>query len=129
MSDPFPDDVLYHPEHGWARPDGGEAALGITSFATDQLGEIVQFQLPEANQQISKDKSYGEVESYKALSELISPVSGTVLEANAAVADDPSSVNADPYGAGWLIRVVLSDPSELEGLLDPAGYREILGND
>jgi glycine cleavage system H protein len=125
-SESYPDDLLYHPEHDWARAEDGEAVLGITWFALDALGELVHFEPPTVGQALSKDESYGEVESVKAVSELIAPVSGTVLAVNDAVVEEPSTVNDDPYGAGWLVRVTLSDPAELEALLDVAAYRELL---
>jgi glycine cleavage system H protein len=122
----YPDDLLYHPEHDWARLEGGEALLGITWFALDSLGELVHFEPPAVGQQILKDGSYGEVESVKAVSELVAPLSGTVLEVNTAVADEPATVNDDPYGAGWLVRIALANPAEADGLLDVAAYRELL---
>jgi glycine cleavage system H protein len=125
-SESYPEDLLYHPEHDWARIEEGDALLGITWFALDALGELVHFEPPELGQTLAKDGSYGEVESVKAVSELIAPLSGTVLEVNAAVVAEPSTVNDDPYGAGWLVRISLSDPSELEVLLDVAAYRELL---
>jgi glycine cleavage system H protein len=125
-SESYPEDLLYHPEHDWARIEEGEALLGITWFALDALGELVHFEPPELGQTLAKDGSYGEVESVKAVSELIAPLSGRVLEVNAAVVAEPSTVNEDPYGAGWLVRISLSDPSELEVLLDVAAYRELL---
>jgi glycine cleavage system H protein len=125
-SESYPVELLYHPEHDWARAEGGEALLGITWFALDSLGELVHFEPPQVGQELSKDESYGEVESVKAVSELIAPLSGTVLEVNGAVVEDPSTVNDDPYGGGWLVRISLSEPSELEALLDVTAYRELL---
>ena len=124
----YPDDLLYHPEHDWARLEGGEAQLGITWFALESLGELVYFEPPQLGQVLEKDGSYGEVESVKAVSELVAPLSGTVLEVNAAAVADPASVNGDPYGAGWLVRILLRDPTEADALLDAAGYRELLAS-
>jgi glycine cleavage system H protein len=122
----YPDDLLYHPEHDWARVDGDEAVLGITWHAQDALGELVHYEPPDVGATISKDASYGEIESVKAVSDLISPLSGEVLEVNQQVVDAPETVNEDPYGAGWLIRIRLGDPSERDQLLDLAGYRKVL---
>ena len=124
----YPDDLLYHPEHDWARIDGDEAVLGITWFAIDALGELVHYEPPAVGARIAKDSSYGEVESVKAVSDLISPLSGEVLEVNQAVVDAPETVNEDPYGNGWLIRVRLSDPGEASSLLDPGAYRDVLAS-
>ena len=124
----YPDDLLYHPEHDWARIDGDEAVLGITWFAVDALGELVHYEPPIVGAQVAKDGSYGEVESVKAVSDLISPLSGEVLEVNQAVVDAPETVNDDPYGNGWLIRIRLSDPSEASALLDLGGYRDVLAS-
>jgi glycine cleavage system H protein len=124
----YPDDLKYHPEHDWARVDGGEATLGVTWFAQDALGELVHFEPPDEGSNVSKDQSYGEVESVKAVSDLISPLSGEVLEVNAKVVDAPETVNEDPYGEGWLIRIRLSDPSEVDALQDAAAYRSALEN-
>jgi glycine cleavage system H protein len=122
-SESYPDDLKYHTEHDWARVDGGEATLGITWFAQDALGELVHYEAPEVGSRIQKDGPYGEVESVKAVSDLISPLSGEVLEVNAKVVDAPETVNDDPYGEGWLVRIRLSDASEVESLLDAAAYR------
>jgi glycine cleavage system H protein len=122
----YPDDLLYHPEHDWARIDGDEAVLGITWFAVDALGELVHYEPPTVGARVAKDGSYGEVESVKAVSDLISPLSGEVLEVNQAVVDAPETVNEDPYGEGWLVRIRLSEPGEASALLDLAGYREVL---
>jgi glycine cleavage system H protein len=124
----YPDDLKYHPEHDWARIDGDEATLGVTWFAQDALGELVHFEPPDEGSNVSKDQSYGEVESVKAVSDLISPLSGEVLEVNAKVVDAPETVNDDPYGEGWLIRIRLSDPSEVDALQDAAAYRTSLEN-
>jgi glycine cleavage system H protein len=122
----YPDDLKYHPEHDWARVEGDEATLGITWFAQDALGELVHFEPPEEGAAVAKDASYGEVESVKAVSELIAPLSGEVLAVNEEVADAPETVNEDPYGDGWLVRVRLSDPSEVDSLLDAGAYRALL---
>ena len=120
----YPGDLRYHPEHDWARVDGDEAVFGITWFAQDALGELVHYEPPDEGSTIAKDESYGEVESVKAVSDLISPLSGEVLEVNAKVVDEPETVNDDPYGEGWLVRIRLSDPSEVDSLLDAAAYRQ-----
>jgi glycine cleavage system H protein len=119
----YPDDLKYHPEHDWARLDGDEATLGITWFAQDALGELVHFEAPAVGANVSKDQSYGEVESVKAVSDVIAPLSGEVLEVNQKAVDEPEVVNDDPYGDGWLIRVRMSDTSEVDQLLDVEAYR------
>ena len=122
----YPDELKYHREHDWARIDGGEATLGITWFAQDALGELVHFEPPEQGATISKDETYGEVESVKAVSDVIAPLSGEVLEVNSKVVDAPETVNEDPYGEGWLIRIRLSEPDEASSLLDVAAYKRVL---
>jgi glycine cleavage system H protein len=122
----YPDDLKYHREHDWARVDGDEAVLGVTWFAGDALGELVHFEPPEAGATIAKDTSYGEVESVKAVSDVIAPLSGEVLEINQKVVDAPETVNEDPYGEGWLIRIRLSKPAELDALLDASAYTQFL---
>ena len=122
----YPDELKYHKEHDWARIDGDEAVLGITWFAQDSLGELVHYEAPQEGTTITKDTSYGEVESVKAVSEVIAPLSGEVLEVNQKVVDEPETVNADPYGDGWLIRIRLSDPSEADALLDADAYKQVV---
>jgi glycine cleavage system H protein len=122
----YPEGLKYHPEHDWAKVDGDTATIGITWYAQDALGEIVHFEPPEQESSVAKDESYGEVESVKAVSDLVSPLSGEVTEVNQAVVDEPEKINDDPYGEGWLIKVRLSDPSEVDGLLDVAAYKELL---
>ena len=122
----YPEDLKYHAEHDWARVDGDEAVLGVTWFAQDSLGELVHYEPPEVGATIAKDASYGEVESVKAVSDLIAPLSGEVLEVNQQVVDAPETVNEDPYENGWLVRIRLSDPSEVDALLDLAAYKQIL---
>jgi glycine cleavage system H protein len=122
----YPDDLRYHPEHDWARIDGDEATFGITWFAQDALGELVHYEAPEAGTTVAKDQTYAEVESVKAVSDVIAPLSGEILEVNAAVADAPETVNAEPYGEGWLVRVRLSDPAEVGSLMDADDYRRHL---
>lgn len=122
----YPDDVLYHPEHDWARIDGEQATFGVTWYAQDTLGEVVFFDPPEIGAQVSKDAAYTEVESVKAVSDVISPLSGEVVAVNDALADAPETINSDPYGDGWLIKVKLTDPSEQDALLDAAGYEATL---
>jgi glycine cleavage system H protein len=125
-SESYPDDLQYHPEHDWARIDGDEAVLGVTWYAQDALGELVHYEAPDVGSTVTKDSSYGEVESVKAVSDLISPLSGEVLEVNAKVVDAPETVNDDPYGEGWLIRIRMSNQDELGRLLDVAGYKKVL---
>jgi len=125
-SESYPDDLLYHPEHDWARIEGDEAVLGVTWYATDALGELVHYEPPDVGSTVGKDASYGEVESVKAVSDLISPLSGEVLEVNQKVVDAPETVNEDPYGDGWLIRIRLTNADEKAGLLDLAAYKKIL---
>jgi glycine cleavage system H protein len=122
----YPDELRYHREHDWARIEDGEATLGITWFAQDSLGELVHFEPPEQGATIGKDSSYGEVESVKAVSEVISPLSGEVLAVNEKVVEAPETVNEDPYGEGWLVRIRLADPAEADALLDSAAYKQIL---
>ena len=122
----YPDDLKYHAEHDWARIDGGEAMLGITWFAQDALGELVHYEPPDVGATISKDGAYGEVESVKAVSDLIAPLSGEVLEVNQKVVDEPETVNGDPYGDGWLVKIRVSDPGELDALMDAAAYQSHL---
>ena len=122
----YPDDLRYHEEHDWARIEGDEAVLGVTWFAQDALGELVHFEPPEVGATVAKDASYGEVESVKAVSDVIAPLSGEVLEVNRQVVDAPETVNDDPYGAGWLIRIRMADPSEVDALLDLAAYEQVL---
>jgi glycine cleavage system H protein len=122
----YPDDLKYHRDHDWARVEGDEAVLGITWFAQDALGELVHFEAPTAGSTVAKDTSYGEVESVKAVSDVTAPLSGEVLAVNQAVVDAPETVNEDPYGSGWLIRVRLTDPSEVDSLLDVESYKQVL---
>jgi glycine cleavage system H protein len=119
----YPDDLRYHPEHDWARVDGQEAVLGITWFAQDALGELVHFEAPEVGTTLTKDQAYAEVESVKAVSDVIAPLSGEVLEVNEKAVDEPETINEAPYGEGWLVRIRLADPAEVDGLLDPDAYR------
>ena len=119
----YPDDLRYHPEHDWARIDGDEAVLGITWYAQDSLGELVLFDGPEVGVTVAKDGSYAEVESVKAVSDVVAPLSGEVLEVNQKAIDEPETVNEDPYGEGWLVRIRLADPGEADQLLDAAAYQ------
>jgi glycine cleavage system H protein len=122
----YPDDLKYHEEHDWARIDGDEAVLGVTWFAADALGELVHYEAPEVGASVTKDASYGEVESVKAVSDLIAPLSGEVLDVNQKVIDAPETVNEDPYGDGWLVRIRMSDASEADSLLDIDAYKQVL---
>ena len=122
----YPEDLKYHQEHDWARVDGDEATLGITWFAQDALGELVHFEPPQEGSEVTKDSSYGEVESVKAVSEVIAPLSGEVVEVNRKVVDEPEIVNGDQYGEGWLVRIRLSEPGEVDSLLDAEAYKQVL---
>ena len=118
----YPDDVRYHPEHDWARIDGDVATFGITWYAQDQLGEVVFVEPPEVGKSISKDEPYAEIESVKAVSDVVAPLSGEIVEVNALLSDSPERINDDPYGDGWLVKVRLSDVSEVDELLDRETY-------
>ena len=120
----YPEDLRYHPEHDWVRIDGDEATFGVTWFAQEALGELVHFEAPEEGSTVTKDQSYAEVESVKAVSEVIAPLSGEVVEVNSAVANAPETVNEDPYGDGWLVRVRLSDPGQVDALMDVEAYKQ-----
>ena len=122
----YPEELKYHKEHDWARIDGDEAVLGITWFAQDSLGELVHYEAPNEGDTVAKDSSYGEVESVKAVSEVIAPLSGEVVEVNRKVVDEPETVNEDPYGEGWLIRIRLTEPAEADALLDVAAYKQVV---
>ena len=126
-SEEYPDGLLYHAEHDWARVEGDTATLGITWFAQDQLGELVFFEAPAVGTQIQKDAAYAEVESVKAVSDVIAPLSGEIIEANEALAETPEKVNEDPYGDGWLVKIRVADASEAESLMDAAAYRQHIG--
>ncbi len=119
----YPDDLRYHPEHDWARIEGDEAVLGITWYAQDALGELVHFEAPEAGATVTKDAPYAEVESVKAVSDVIAPLSGEVLEVNERALAEPETINEEPYGEGWLVRIRLSDASEVDGLMDVEAYK------
>ena len=127
-SEDYPEGLKYHAEHDWARIDGDEAVCGVTWFAQEALGELVHFEAPEAGATVTKDTSYGEVESVKAVSDVIAPLSGEILEVNEKVVSAPETVNEDPYGDGWLIRIRLSDPSEVDALLDLGAYKQVLAD-
>ena len=118
----YPEDLLYHPEHDWARIDGDIATLGITWYAQDALGEVVFFDPPEVGSSVTKDESYAEVESVKAVSDVIAPLSGEIIEVNDGLSDSPEAINEDPYGEGWLVKVRLTDASERDSLLEPKAY-------
>jgi glycine cleavage system H protein len=122
LADNYPDDLLYHPEHDWAKIDGESATLGITWYAQDQLGEVVYFDPPEVGTTITKDEPYAEVESVKAVSDVIAPLSGEIVEVNTGLSDKPETINDDPYGEGWLVKIKLSDTDEPGQLLDADAY-------
>jgi glycine cleavage system H protein len=122
----YPDDLRYHEEHDWARIDGDQATFGVTWYAQDALGEVVFFDPPEVGASVTKDQTYAEVESVKAVSDVFAPLSGQIVEVNDELADSPERINADPYGDGWMIKVRMSDPSEVDQLMDVAAYKEML---
>lgn len=122
----YPEGLKYHPEHDWARIEGDEAVLGITWWAQDALGELVHFEAPAVGSTTAKDDPYGEVESVKAVSDVIAPLSGEIVEVNQKAVDEPEIVNDDPYGEGWLVRIRLSEPSEVDALLDVDAYRAVV---
>ena len=124
----YPEELKYHTEHDWARIEGDEGTFGVTWYAQDALGEIVFFEPPEVGSEVSKDQPYAEIESVKAVSDVYAPLSGEVIAVNEALSDSPERINEDPYGEGWLVRVRLSDPDEVEQLLDVAAYRELLAS-
>ena len=126
MAASYPDDLHYHAEHDWARIDDDTATFGITWYAQDSLGEIVFFDGPQVGQTLNKDESYAEVESVKAVSDVVAPLSGEVIAVNDALSSSPEAINEDPYGDGWLVKVKLSDPSEADGLLDATAYEATL---
>lgn len=127
MAEPsYPDELLYHSEHDWARIEGETATFGITWYAQDALGEVVFFDPPRVGAQVSKDQPYTEVESVKAVSDVFAPLSGEIVGVNEALADSPETINQDPYGEGWLIRITLSNPSEAESLMDAETYEASL---
>ncbi len=128
MSDAsYPDDLLYHPEHDWARLEDDVATFGITWYAQDSLGEVVFFDPPAVGTIVHIGESYTEVESVKAVSDVVAPLSGEVIEVNEALGDAPEAINDDPYGEGWMVKVRLSDPAETGDLLDAAAYQATLG--
>ena len=129
MAESYPDDLLYHPEHDWARIEGDEATFGITWYAQDALGEVVFFDPPEAGASTTKDQPFAEIESVKAVSDVFAPLSGEIVAVNDGLEDAPERVNEDPYGEGWLVRVKLSDPSERDSLLDASAYRDLLSDE
>jgi glycine cleavage system H protein len=122
----YPEDLLYHAEHDWVRMDGDTATFGITWFAQDALGEVVFFDPPDVGTTVTKDESYAEVESVKAVSDVIAPMSGEIVEVNTSLGDTPETINEDPYGEGWLVKVRVSDPSETDALLDRDTYTATL---
>ena len=127
MADPsYPDDLKYHPEHDWARIEGDSATFGITWYAQDALGEVVFFDPPELGAEVSKDQAYTEVESVKAVSDVFAPLSGEIIAVNDTLGDKPETINEDPYGEGWLVKVKLSDPTEVESLMDSTEYQASL---
>ena len=126
MADEYPADLLYHPEHDWVRIEGGDATFGITWYAQDALGEVVFYDPPEQGATVTKDQSYAEIESVKAVSDVIAPMSGEVIAVNEAVSETPELVNEDPYTAGWLVKVKLSNPTDADELLSADAYKALL---
>jgi glycine cleavage system H protein len=122
----YPEELKYHEEHDWARIDGDQATFGVTWYAQDALGEVVFFDPPEVGRSVTKDESYAEVESVKAVSDVFAPLSGEIVEVNEELTDSPERINADPYGEGWMIKVRMSDPSEADRLMDATAYKELL---
>ena len=122
----YPEELKYHPEHDWARIDGDTATFGVTWYAQDSLGEIVFFDPPEIGTSVTKDETYAEVESVKAVSDVFAPLSGEIVEVNDTLAESPENINADPYGEGWMVKVRLSDPGEVDSLMDVSAYMEML---
>ncbi|MRS12443.1 MAG: glycine cleavage system protein GcvH [Actinobacteria bacterium] len=125
----YPKDLKYDREHEWVRAEGDVATIGISFFAQDQLGEVVYVDLPSAGDSVTAGVSFGEVESVKSVSELFSPVTGEIVEVNDALSDSPETVNEDCYGEGWMIKVRLSDTSQVDGLMDADGYQEFLAEE
>lgn len=122
----YPEDLKYHPEHDWARVEGDEALFGITWYAQDALGEVVFYEPPAVGTAVEKDKPYTELESVKAVSEIFAPLSGEIVAVNEALGDAPEAINSDPYGEGWLVRVKVTDPAELDALMDATAYQQML---
>jgi glycine cleavage system H protein len=122
----YPDDLRYHPEHDWARVEGETATFGVTWYAQDALGEVVFYEPPEVGKEVKKDEAYAEVESVKAVSDVYAPLSGEVTEVNSDLSETPEKINQDPYGDGWMVKVKLSDPTEVDSLMDAAAYKKLL---
>jgi glycine cleavage system H protein len=129
LADNYPDDLLYHSEHDWVRIEGDEGTFGITWYAQDALGEVVFYDPPEVGTEVTKDQSYAEVESVKAVSDVIAPMSGKVSAVNEAVSETPELINEDPYTSGWLVKVTLSKPAEADDLLSAEAYQAALSSD
>jgi glycine cleavage system H protein len=129
LADNYPDDLLYHSEHDWVRIEGDEGTFGITWYAQDSLGEVVFYDPPEVGATVTKDESYAEVESVKAVSDVIAPMSGKVSAVNEAVSETPELINEDPYTSGWLVKVTLSKPAEADELLSAEAYQSVLSSD
>jgi glycine cleavage system H protein len=122
----YPSDLKYHAEHDWARIEGDIATMGITWYAQEQLGEVVFFDPPEVGATVTKDQPYAEVESVKAVSDVVAPLSGEITEVNEALSDSPEQVNEDPYGEGWMVKIRLSNVSETDDLMDASAYEATL---
>ena len=124
----YPDDLRYHAEHDWARIEGEEATFGITWYAQEALGEVVFFEPPEVGSEVTKDEAYAEVESVKAVSDVIAPLSGEIIAVNEEAGESPEAINEDPYGKGWMVKVKLTDTAELDELMDVAAYKSMLAD-
>ena len=122
----YPEDLRYHHEHDWARVEGDQAVFGVTWYAQDALGEVVFFDPPEIGSEVAKDQTYAEVESVKAVSDVFAPLSGEIVEVNEALGDSPERINEDPYGEGWLVKVRLTESSEVDSLMDVGAYKDLL---
>ncbi len=125
----YPEDLRYHPEHDWARIEGEEATFGVTWFAQDALGEVVFFEPPEVGTEVKKNEAYAEVESVKAVSDVFAPLSGEITAVNEAAAESPEAINEDPYGEGWMVKVKLTEPAEVDELMDVAAYKAMLADE
>jgi glycine cleavage system H protein len=123
----IPSELKYSKDHEWCRVEGDIAVVGITDFAQSELGDVVFLELPESGAAAAAGKEFGTIEAVKAVSELFAPVSGEIIDVNTAVADTPETVNQDPYGEGWMIKIKMSDPAELERLLDADAYNRLIG--
>lgn len=123
----FPENVKYTPDHEWIKVEGQFYRIGITDYAQSELGDIVYIELPPVGTKIEKGKSFGTIEAVKAVSDLFAPVDGKVVEINTEMKDHPEVVNKDPYGAGWMVKILIADPAQLNTLLDVQAYTKLIG--